>query len=199
MKENNKQGINRKEANLKLKEATMKERVRVMANYLEQQIVDGLTDEAIRTKMNMTKSTFYRMKNYAELEVQRRAELRQKKINEVIITGAVEAVERGLKSKTDRVLILQDQVEEILRDLEAETYTAVVPVKHPVTGVTSMEEAEMIMTPMQKAYLRKTLKELQAEISRIEGDYAATQVSVQHSFYSYLQQASIVPSNQLQN
>jgi len=68
----------------------------------------------------------------------------------VSITEEVKALKIGIKSKMDRLMILQTEVENSLIDLESAS------------------------TISEKVMLRKTIKELQSEISKIEGDYAAT-------------------------
>ncbi len=60
-----------------------------------------------------------------------------------------EAVETWLKSKLERVLILQTEVDACLNDLY---------------------ESELSI--IEKVRLRLAIRELQAEVSKIEGDYA---------------------------
>jgi DNA repair exonuclease SbcCD ATPase subunit len=72
-----------------------------------------------------------------------------------IIKEEVKAAKNGLKSKHERLMILQDQVDATLVDLQD-------------------EELEY----RDKVALRKVLRELQAEVSKIEGDYAPAKTEV---------------------
>ena len=77
--------------------------------------------------------------------------LKDKAQGEVIIANTANGLKNGIKTKIERVLILQTQVNELLADL-----------KNP----------KIKSQPTIKAYLRKTLRDIQSEISKIEGDYA---------------------------
>jgi sulfate adenylyltransferase subunit 1 (EFTu-like GTPase family) len=72
-----------------------------------------------------------------------------------IIKEEVKAAKNGLKSKHERLMILQDQVDATLVDLQD-------------------DELEY----RDKVSLRRVLKELQAEISKIEGDYPAIKTDI---------------------
>lgn len=84
------------------------------------------------------------------------------------IKSEVEAVKKGLKSKLDRVMFYQDQIEVMEKQLsgELEFYFIVgnkALTSHP-NGVFKL--------PIEKQNdIRKQIKEYQMEISRIEGDY----------------------------
>lgn len=71
--------------------------------------------------------------------------------------AAIDARRNGLKSKNERLMILQNEVDRCLLDLY--------PVKGKKPNI------------FNKVSLRRTIKELQAEISKIEGDYAPTKVA----------------------
>lgn len=77
-----------------------------------------------------------------------------------------EAVKQGLKTKIDRLFVLQEQVEQIQKELEANECEDIKIIKG------EPKKFKRSLLPMEKASMRKTLKELQSEISKIEGDYA---------------------------
>lgn len=96
--------------------------------------------------------------------------VKEQAIENAIVDEAVKAVKIGLKTKYDRAMILQEQVEASIAELKK--------------GKTSYYDAggnkcERELTVNEKAIIRKTIKELQAEISKMEGDYAPNKV--QHS------------------
>lgn len=94
----------------------------------------------------------------------------QKEKERVSIATEVEAVKQGLKTKTDRLLNLQKLVDDCLKDL-AEGMTNDVTFKN---GEPKQYRRKMTITEYNQT--RKTLKELQSEISKIEGDYAPQKV-----------------------
>lgn len=76
-----------------------------------------------------------------------------------------EAVKMGVKSKIERLLILQREVDNCALDLE--------------NGFTEelKSDGQLLIRPItiqEKTALRNTIKNLQSEISKIEGDYAVT-------------------------
>jgi hypothetical protein len=76
-----------------------------------------------------------------------------------------EAVKIGLKSKFERLLILQNEVDNCTKDLD--------------NGFTEelKSDGQLLSRPItiqEKTALRNTIKNLQSEISKIEGDYAPT-------------------------
>lgn len=97
----------------------------------------------------------------------------QRKANEAkdaaYIENELKGLERGVKTKTQRVLILQKQVSECIFELEQ--------------GVSA---SGVELDTYEKVALRKTIRELQAEISKIEGDYAATKQEVNISGYDII-------------
>lgn len=97
------------------------------------------------------------------LDYQKKA---QKEKERASIEAETEAVKRGLKTKIERVLILQEQVDTIIKELEKGTHTE--------KKIFFDEEREVVrlLTPFEKATMRKNIKDLQSEISKIEGDYS---------------------------
>lgn len=100
----------------------------------------------------------------------------QKKANEAKERVSIElekkAVKQGLKTKFDRLIILQNQVEDILKRLEKGTH----PQETFKDGKVLKFEREL--TPNEITAYNRTIKELQAEISKIEGDYIAQKVEL---------------------
>lgn len=147
----------------------MNPKVILVADWLERQVSDSsITDETIWNELKLSKSSFYRLKPKAIPELNRRAGIRQEAMEQANVQEATERAKKGLKSKTDRLLLLQEQIEEILEDLV-------------ITESTT-----------DKAYLRKVIKDLQSEISKIEGDYAAEKRTheVGETFIDFLKQTS---------
>lgn len=70
---------------------------------------------------------------------------------EASIQIEVESLKNGIKTKSERVLILQNEVDASLEELN---------------------DPEATLNVFQKVSLRKVIKELQSEISKIQGDYA---------------------------
>lgn len=126
--------------------------------------------ELLRTKIKIEKKRCLKMYNEVEKEATQETLQAQ---SDTIIEETKEAVKQGLKSKFERVMILQREVDKILQELDANVTTDYVAYQGYATRVVK----EISVT--DRAYMRKTLKDLQAEISKIEGDYADT--NVKHS------------------
>lgn len=95
----------------------------------------------------------------------------KEEIEKVDKTSAIEARESGLKTRNDRLMILQDEVDKCLLDL------------YPIKG----KKPSISI----KIALRRTIKDLQSEISKMEGDYAAIRGEFAVSgFLEHLKQSS---------
>jgi hypothetical protein len=97
-----------------------------------------------------------------EQHSQQRELINNAKLN-TTIEEEKEAVKIGLKSKFERLLILQNEVDNCTKDLE--------------NGFTEelKSDGQLLSRPItiqEKTALRNTIKNLQSEISKIEGDYA---------------------------
>jgi hypothetical protein len=102
------------------------------------------------------------------------AKLKEVSEKDAIVASAGDALKSGLKSKIEKQLHLQKAIDEIQADIDrgiSEEYIF-------ENGVYTLQEN--IMTAQTKAYLRKTIKELYAELNKMEGDYAPNQVG--HTF-----------------
>jgi hypothetical protein len=96
----------------------------------------------------------------------KRDAINEAKLNETIKLEK-EAVKTIIKSKLERLEIYQKEIENCVKELT-----------HGFTEETK-STGELINRPLtisEKALLRKTIKDLQSEISKIEGDYASTKV-----------------------
>lgn len=90
------------------------------------------------------------------------------------ITEEVEAVKRQIKTKNDRLLALQKQEDDLNKELEAS-----------IMIVHTFSDGEIVtgirpMNSLEKASINKTIKEIRAEISKIEGDYAPIETKNKH-------------------
>jgi hypothetical protein len=116
-------------------------------------------------KFACTRQTFDKYWKIAnETHSQQRETINNARLEQSIETEK-EAVKIGLKSKFERLLILQKEVDNCTLDLE--------------NGFTEelKSTGELVTRPItiqEKTALRNTIKNLQSEISKIEGDYAPT-------------------------
>lgn len=86
----------------------------------------------------------------------------------------IEAIKIGIKTKVERTLILQNLVDDCLTDLAEGKTNDITYDKH--TG--KPQEFRRKMKVFEYNQTRKTLQDLQAEISKLEGDYAAVKHDV---------------------
>lgn len=139
----------------------------IIADWLEKQVSDSsITDGTIRNHLKLSKTTFYRLKSKASQELKRRLDIKQNVIEEIIVQETGNAQKEILKTKADRLLNLQKQIDDTQKDLDAGTTTRYITVDGSVKAL----EAKLSAT--EKAILRRTITQIQAEISKIEGDYA---------------------------
>ena len=106
----------------------------------------------IGKKWQVSQRTFDRYWKTANEQHMAKQQAIKKEIAIVDKEDAINARKNGLKTKNERLMILQNEVDKCLLDL------------YPVKGKKP--------TVFGKVALRKTIKELQSEISKIEGDYA---------------------------
>ena len=117
------------------------------------------------SKFHKSERTFYNFwKKAKQQHSQQRETINNARLEQSIETEK-EAVKIGLKSKFERLLILQKEVDNCTLDLE--------------NGFTEelKSTGELLTRPItiqEKTALRNTIKNLQSEISKIEGDYAPT-------------------------
>ena len=107
---------------------------------------------------------------------------RQQTINEAkdkaIISEEVKAAKNGLKSKHERIMILQVEVDATISELQKG-----VTIETKINGGKA-SSIERPLNILEKTQLRKVAKELQSEISKIEGDYAPAKqdINIQPEF-----------------
>jgi hypothetical protein len=147
-------------------------KVSKVADWLEKQVLDSsITDGTIWNKLKLSRSSFYRLKPKALELLGTRAGKAQKLLDDTKSHEIIEAAKNGLKSKTERVLYLQKQIEDIQHDLDLNQGKAIYLV---VNGVVQKVQPDLCST--DKAFMRKTIKDIQSEISKIEGDYAPKKI-----------------------
>lgn len=113
-------------------------------------------------KWQIAERTIDRYITDAKVEAQSLRRLSEKTATDTIVLETTEAVKSGLKSKLERVLLLQKLVDDIQVDLDA---------------CNKSKKGAKVISVTDKAYMRKTIKDIQAEISKIEGDYAPTKLA----------------------
>ena len=96
----------------------------------------------------------------AKEQAQTLRNLAEKTATDTLVAETIEAVKSGIKTRKERILLLQEEVYNCKQELEY--------------GKNNGAK----LTVFEKVALRKTIKELQSEISKIEGDYAADKVDV---------------------
>lgn len=123
-------------------------------------------------KFSKTEQTFSKDWKKAKVELKAYQNKLQAEKERVSIATEVEAVKQGLKTKIDRLFILQNLVDNCLKDLsEGMTNDVIVFEGEP-------KQYRRKMTVSEYNQTRKTLKDIQAEISKMEGDYAKNQIEI---------------------
>lgn len=146
-------------------------KIELVADWLEKQIQDSsITDGTIWQQLALSKRSFYRLKPKAALLVDSRQSIRQKELENIKLHELKQGLKQGLKSKTERILNLQRQIDDIQSDLDRnQTFEYLV-----VQGTVQKVSRELM--PTEKANLRRSIKYIQSEISKIEGDYAPKKI-----------------------
>jgi hypothetical protein len=150
--------------------------IELIIEQLNQGLPYKETFKVIQSNSKLVESTFasyWKIANERYSETQKEV---QTAIVSTTIAEAVEAVKSGLKSKYDRLIELQKQVE----SLEVE-------LKNNIMIVHTFSDGQLIqgirpINALEKASINKTIKEIRAEISKLEGDYPATKTENLHEF-----------------
>jgi hypothetical protein len=123
------------------------------------------TYNLIRQKHRIAKERHVRMfhKTLQEWSI-----LKDKALDKQIQANTAISLKSGLKSKLGRLLELQEQILILNDELKAN-----------IMIVSTFSDGELLtgirpMNSIEKSTVSKTIKELRAEISKIEGDYAPT-------------------------
>ena len=119
-------------------------------------------------KSARTVDTYWKIANQQQAD---RQEAIKKELELVDTAAAVDARKSGLKSKLDKQLSIQFQIEAIEKELEQGYWDDIKIVRSKEKTV------KKILNPTDKAYLRKTMRDLFAELNKMEGDYAPTKVA----------------------
>lgn len=102
-------------------------------------------------------------------------EKRETKLNEATIHNAIETLSNGLKSKSERLMNLQRQADDIQRMLDSNITPDIVKSPKQLEYM----EIKRELTYIERSQLMKALRDIQSEISKIEGDYAAVKQSIE--------------------
>jgi len=122
-------------------------------------------------KFSRTERTFdkdWKKANARYLEYQQRAD---KAKEEVSIANEIKVLKSGLKTKNQRLLFYQSQIELMEKQLTGETKTYFIVNNKPIVNPNS--NGDYILPLEKQNEVRKQIKDYQTEISKIEGDYAA--------------------------
>jgi len=114
------------------------------------------------------------------LKVSALASAYQERVNkakeDVIIGHEIKALKNGLKTKNQRLLFYQNQIDLMEKQLTGDIKTYFIVNNKPVINPNS--KGEYILPLEKQNEIRKQIKDYQTEISKIEGDYAATKSEV---------------------
>jgi hypothetical protein len=127
------------------------------------------------SKFHKTERTFWTKWKSAKNEYDILLEERQIAKNNTIVSNDIENISNGLNSKSERLLNLQNQV----NDINSMLLSGITPDTIIDSKTLTSVDIERRITYIERAQLMKVLKELQAEISKIEGDYAATTTKIE--------------------
>jgi hypothetical protein len=127
--------------------------------------------ELIVTKFNLSRPTFSKYWKLAnEAYKVKRDVINEAKLSETIQIEK-EVVKTIISNKLERLEIYHNQIINCIKELT-----------HGFTE--EMKNGELFSRPLtisEKALLRKTIKDLQSEISKIEGDYSPTKIETDAS------------------
>jgi hypothetical protein len=145
------------------------ERQQWILEQLEQQplLTFGDCFSRYSVKFSKTQRTFSKDWKTAKAKQDELQAAKAKAIEAEIVQGAVQAVKKGIGDKTDRLLILQRQIEAIQKELETGETTE--------TRITPKGKALQIERPMtanEMAATRRSLKDFMDLMARMLNDYA---------------------------
>jgi|688.fasta_scaffold384667_2 hypothetical protein len=124
--------------------------------------------ELIVTKFNLSRPTFSKYWKLANEAYKLKRDTIKKSIIEETIQIEKEVVKTIISNKLERLEIYHNQIINCIKELT-----------HGFTE--EMKNGELFSRPLtisEKALLRKTIKDLQSEISKIEGDYATSKLEM---------------------
>lgn len=122
----------------------------------------------IRIKYTLARDRYFKMYDqcYAEWTI-----LKEKADTEATVEAANLSAKTGLKTKIEKQLSLQNQIDEIQAEIDLGYWEQVLTVRKKEKIV------KYTLSPQEKGFLRKTMRELYAELNKMEGDYAPTKVA----------------------
>ncbi len=91
--------------------------------------------------------------------------------NEQMQANQKESLKSGIKTKLERLIELQKQVEQLQKELHDNR--TIISTFYDGAMITDYRE----LTPLERAKIHQVIKEVRAEISKIEGDYAPTKTA----------------------
>lgn len=139
--------------------------------------------ELLRTKYKLTKQTFLKTFDVVHSDW---AKIKDKAESEGLLEAIKEAAKKGLKSKLEKQLHIQNEIEGIQSDIVRGILEDYIVVGGKLQIVNKIMNAE------SKAYLRKTIKDLYAELNKMEGDYAPTKIAATDAKGNDVEQTIIV-------
>jgi hypothetical protein len=125
--------------------------------------------ELLRTRFKISKQ---RCLNFYDKAIETWQTERSKADNEQIQANAKETLKSGLKSKIEKQKHLQEQIDAIEADINAGIMVDYVVVAGKLQVVNKIMDAET------KAFLRKTMKDIYAELNKMDGSYAAQKMEI---------------------
>lgn len=138
---------------------------------IEQGRTRGQVLGKIGKKWEISRTTFDRHWKTANDTQKERQEKASKMADRVYVETKVNSLQIGLKSKLEKQLHIQKEIDGIQSDIDRGILEDYV-----VLGG-RLQTVNKIMNAETKAYLRKTIKELYAELNKMEGDYAPTKIA----------------------
>lgn len=151
-------------------------RVKITDSQLKSEILKFLNSgngsksnfyEQARTKFKLEKQRTLRMFDIVHADW---SKLKEKTENEALVESVREAQKTCLKSKLEKQIHLQKQIDAIQNDIDRGI------LEEYVTVSGKLQVVYKIMNAESKAYLRKIMKELYAELNKMEGDYAPAKI-----------------------
>lgn len=119
-------------------------------------------------KWGRRSSTFDKEWGNAKKNHQKRAELIQQIKNEEVIKMAKDGVKTLIKNKEDRIQVLQTQIDKCIKELDENLTSEMKWEGNSKVWI----NVDRPLSVNERVSLRKTIKELQEQISKIEGDFA---------------------------
>lgn len=142
----------------------------IKIDFIVSCLKQGQARGAIMTKFvkkwQMNVRTFDRYLNIAKGIAESISEKENKAVEAAYISGAEQMALNGIKTKSQRLLILQNEIDNCLSELATDS-----KLKHYADLAGKRTNVKQL-TIIEKVKLRQVITQLQSEISKIQGDYA---------------------------